>query len=185
MRARRVTAKQALSDFLNTFVGGTEVDGKVTRREFFEYYANVGAYVDNDAYFDLLVRGVWGVEAAATRLEALPAAPAAPLRSALRTALSDTVPRERPSPSRQQQQQRPLSATAPLHKKWSPVPGANQYHVGPAAPPPHHCCRRRRWRLRHSCDFVRRVEPRVRRRQGGAVKPRVRQHFDVRRRCRY
>ena len=162
VRARRMTAKQALSEFLNTFVGGTEMDGKVTRREFFNYYANVGAYVDNDGYFDLLVRGVWGLEAAATRLE-LPPAPAAPLRSALRAALlgNDVVAqREQPSPAlgfvpqgsvsvsfsaaparqqqQQQQQRRPLSATAPaaaarILSKWSAVPGANHFQDRPIA----------------------------------------------------
>ena len=59
--ARRMTAKQALQLFLDSFVGGTEVDGKVTLNEFVNYYTNVGAAIDNDNYFDLLVRNVWGV----------------------------------------------------------------------------------------------------------------------------
>ena len=59
--ARRMTTKQALQLFLDSFVGGTEVDGKVTMKEFVNYYTNVGAAIDNDSYFDLLVRNVWGV----------------------------------------------------------------------------------------------------------------------------
>ena len=58
---RRMTTKQALQLFLDSFVGGTEVDGKVTLNEFVNYYTNVGAAIDNDNYFDLLVRNVWGV----------------------------------------------------------------------------------------------------------------------------
>ena len=40
-------------EFLDTFDVGGEVDGKVTRAEFENYYANVGASVDSDYYFEL------------------------------------------------------------------------------------------------------------------------------------
>ena len=62
MVAGRRSAKAALDTFLDTFGGGGEVEGKITRKEFFAYFTNLSAGVDNDAYFDLLLRGVWGLE---------------------------------------------------------------------------------------------------------------------------
>jgi hypothetical protein len=36
-------------------------DGKVTREEFENYYANVGASIDNDDYFELMIRNAWHI----------------------------------------------------------------------------------------------------------------------------
>ena len=49
----RKTEKQVLEEFLSTFemhLSGVS-DGVVTREEWVEYYSNVSASIDNDAYF--------------------------------------------------------------------------------------------------------------------------------------
>ena len=57
----RSTADSVLSEFMSTFDVGGDVDGKVTLPEFVNYYSNIGANIDSDEYFELLVRSVWGV----------------------------------------------------------------------------------------------------------------------------
>lgn len=52
------TEKEVFEEFLRTFEPDDK-DGKVTEAEFLEYYSNVGANIDNDAYFDLMVRNAW------------------------------------------------------------------------------------------------------------------------------
>ena len=53
--------------FLQTFDVGGEVEGKVTRNEFVNYYTNIGAFIDDDEYFEQMIRGVWDVPAHPTR----------------------------------------------------------------------------------------------------------------------
>ena len=62
--AKRMTPKLALANFLETFDAGVEVEGKVTRDEFINYYSNVGAAIDSDEYFDILLRSVWDLGSA-------------------------------------------------------------------------------------------------------------------------
>ena len=57
----RKTAEEVLREFLTTFDVGGEVDGKVTRDEFTNYYANLSASIDNDDYFELMIRNAWHI----------------------------------------------------------------------------------------------------------------------------
>ena len=54
----RKTEDAVLLEFLDTFDGG-EKDGKVHPSEFVRYYANVSASIDDDDYFELVVRNAW------------------------------------------------------------------------------------------------------------------------------
>ena len=57
--AGRMTPKQCLEEFLDTFEVGGEKDGKVTEDEFINYYTNLGVSIDNDDYFELMIRNAW------------------------------------------------------------------------------------------------------------------------------
>ncbi|XP_022123660.2 calcyphosin-like protein isoform X2 [Pieris rapae] len=50
------TADQVLSKFLGNFETEGTVDGKVTLEEFMNYYSAIGVSIDNDCYFDLMMR---------------------------------------------------------------------------------------------------------------------------------
>ncbi|KAL5020375.1 hypothetical protein ScPMuIL_003267 [Solemya velum] len=49
---------QCLQEYLNTF-DSKDKDGKVTKDEFIQYYNGVSASIDEDAYFDLMMRQAW------------------------------------------------------------------------------------------------------------------------------
>jgi len=53
--------KEVLDEFLKTFDVGGEVDGKVTREEFENYYSNISASIDSDRYFELMMRNAWHI----------------------------------------------------------------------------------------------------------------------------
>ncbi len=59
--AQRTTAKDIQKQFLESFDTGGVVEGKVTRQEFLQYYANIGASITNDIFFETMLRNVWGV----------------------------------------------------------------------------------------------------------------------------
>jgi Ca2+-binding EF-hand superfamily protein len=52
---------QVFREFLDTFDVGGEKDGKVTLPEFENYYTNIGANIDNDDYFELMIRNAWHI----------------------------------------------------------------------------------------------------------------------------
>jgi Ca2+-binding EF-hand superfamily protein len=59
--AGKRTPESVLREFLETFDVGGEVDGKVTMDEFVNYYTNLGASIDNDDYFELMIRNAWHI----------------------------------------------------------------------------------------------------------------------------
>lgn len=58
--AGRRTEDEILKEFLDTFDQG-EKDGKVTPQEFCKYYANLSASIDEDDYFELMIRNAWHI----------------------------------------------------------------------------------------------------------------------------
>ncbi|CEG37563.1 calcyphosin-like protein [Plasmopara halstedii] len=54
----RKTKDEVLLEFLDTFDGG-EKDGKVHPNKFVRYYTNISASIDDDYYFELVIRNAW------------------------------------------------------------------------------------------------------------------------------
>ncbi|XP_017084352.1 calcyphosin-like protein [Drosophila eugracilis] len=53
---------EILTDFLHNFEGGRgNLDGVITREEFVNYYATVSASIDDDMYFDLMMRRAYAM----------------------------------------------------------------------------------------------------------------------------
>ena len=54
-----------LQNFLDTFdsAEGNEKDGVVTKEEFLNYYAAISSTIEDDSYFDLMMRNAWGLPA--------------------------------------------------------------------------------------------------------------------------
>lgn len=56
------TERQVFEDFLKSFEPDEKLrDGRVTLDEFTNYYAGVSANIDDDAYFDLMMRNAWKI----------------------------------------------------------------------------------------------------------------------------
>lgn len=55
------TPEEVMREFLDTFDVGGEKDGKVTRNEFENYYKNISSSIDNDDYFELMMRNAWHI----------------------------------------------------------------------------------------------------------------------------
>ncbi|XP_063681109.1 calcyphosin-like protein isoform X2 [Bolinopsis microptera] len=53
------TEEQVFLKFLSSYDTPNESDGLVTKEEFMNYYSGVSASIDNDAYFDLMMRNSW------------------------------------------------------------------------------------------------------------------------------
>lgn len=48
---------QILKEFLNSFIiGGLKDDGQISFEQFADYYTNIGASIDSDDYFELMIR---------------------------------------------------------------------------------------------------------------------------------
>lgn len=54
------TPEDVLAEFLDTF-DTEEKDGKVTPSEFCKYYSNVSSSIDDDDYFELMIRNAWHI----------------------------------------------------------------------------------------------------------------------------
>ena len=57
-----MTEDEVLMEFLDTLGDGSAAgngDGRIELKEFEEYYANVGASIDNDDYFFLMMKNAW------------------------------------------------------------------------------------------------------------------------------
>ncbi|VDN13600.1 unnamed protein product [Dibothriocephalus latus] len=54
------TEQDVFREYLKTFeCGSSDVDGKVTWDEFLNYYSGISASVDDDIYFDLMMRNAY------------------------------------------------------------------------------------------------------------------------------
>ena len=56
----KVTPEEALAEFLDQW-DTVDKDGIVTREEFAEYYAGISASIDDDDYFELMIRNAWHI----------------------------------------------------------------------------------------------------------------------------
>ena len=72
MRAGKKTEEEVLQEFLETFeahramntkndAASKQGDGEITLNEFFDYYSNVSASIDNDEYFQLMITNAWNL----------------------------------------------------------------------------------------------------------------------------
>jgi Ca2+-binding EF-hand superfamily protein len=68
VKSGKKTEDEVLKEFLETFemhhnvMHGAKSDGMVTLDEFIEYYTNISANIDNDAYFDLMMTNAWNID---------------------------------------------------------------------------------------------------------------------------
>jgi Ca2+-binding EF-hand superfamily protein len=61
VKAGRKTAAQVLHEFLGNF-DVIKKDGTITTDEFIEYYEAISAGIDNDDYFELMIRSAWNLD---------------------------------------------------------------------------------------------------------------------------
>jgi len=65
MKTPHVKIKRHKNDILSEFMSQwdkKQADGKVTPDEFVEYYRDVSASIDDDDYFELMIRNAWHIE---------------------------------------------------------------------------------------------------------------------------
>lgn len=67
VRSGKRTEEEVYGEFLETFeihhnIGKGNRDRRVTREEFLEYYNNISMSIDNDEYFELVIRNAWKLE---------------------------------------------------------------------------------------------------------------------------
>lgn len=62
------TEQEVLAEFLDTFeihcgtVDKTKRDGNLTLQEFMDYYRKIGASIDDDRYFELMMTNAWNLD---------------------------------------------------------------------------------------------------------------------------
>jgi hypothetical protein len=68
VKAGKRTEEEVQKEFLETFeshynvLTGGKADGRVTPDEFLEYYTNVSANIESDAFFELMMSNAWNIE---------------------------------------------------------------------------------------------------------------------------
>lgn len=68
VKTGKKTEEEVLSEFLDTFElhhslkNPNDKDRKITLKEFMEYYANVSCSIDNDQYFELMIKNAWNLD---------------------------------------------------------------------------------------------------------------------------
>ena len=60
-KSGEMSKNEILAEFMSQWDCGTK-DGKVTLEEFCDYYTDVSASIDEDGYFELMMRNAWGLE---------------------------------------------------------------------------------------------------------------------------
>ncbi|XP_033102409.1 calcyphosin-like protein [Anneissia japonica] len=58
-KSGEMTREQCFAEFLKSFDSPDNPDGKVTSEEFLNYYSGVSASIDEDVYFDYMMRQAW------------------------------------------------------------------------------------------------------------------------------
>jgi Ca2+-binding EF-hand superfamily protein len=61
------TPQDALQDFTDHFDVGGQVEGRVTKEEFLNYYANISSAISSDDYFEMLIRNCWNLPPSVTK----------------------------------------------------------------------------------------------------------------------
>ena len=56
-----ITEDEAAREMLEVFEHGGDVDGKVTWAEFLDYYKGISLSIDNDDYFELMIRNAFHI----------------------------------------------------------------------------------------------------------------------------
>ena len=54
-----MTEEQIFDEFLGTFGGNKNGDGKLTKDEWDDYYSHVSASIDDDEYFVEMIKHAW------------------------------------------------------------------------------------------------------------------------------
>ena len=67
VKAGKKTEDEVLGEFIDTFEvhhslkNPADRDGRISLKEFVEYYNNISCSVDNDAYFELMITNAWNL----------------------------------------------------------------------------------------------------------------------------
>lgn len=54
-----ITPEEAANEMLSCFESTGDIDGKVTWAEFLDYYKGISLSIDDDDYFELMMRNAW------------------------------------------------------------------------------------------------------------------------------
>lgn len=55
------TPQKVYHEFMSTFEDSKTADGKITKEEFIDYYTNLSVGIENDDYFELMMRNSWHI----------------------------------------------------------------------------------------------------------------------------